>query len=88
MSLEGDVTAFTIMDDAVPTDDGFGPIDGKVHRIKIVPTVTTPNRDYRVTLKFVAITADHKTYPADDMLQDSTNDDKADIYTIVLPSVK
>ena len=88
VSLEGDVTAFTIMDDAVPTDDGFGPIDGKVHRIKIVPTVTTPNRDYRVTLKFVAITADHKTYPADDMLQDSTNDDKADIYTIVLPSVK
>lgn len=88
VSLEGDVTAFRIVDDAAPTDDGFGPIDGKVHRIKIVPTIATPDRDYKVTLKFVALTADHKTYPADDMLQDSNNDKKADFYTIVLRSVK
>lgn len=83
-SLEGDVTAFSIIDDAAPTDDGFGPIDSEVHRIKIVPQITSPDRDYKVTLKFVAITADHKTYPADDMLQDNDNDDEADIYTIVL----
>ena len=88
VSLEGDVTAFSIVDDAVPTDDGFGPIDGKVHRIKIVPTIATPERDYKVTLKFVALTADHKTYPADDMIQDNNNDAKADIYTVVLRSVK
>lgn len=88
VSLEGDVTAFRIVDDATPTDDGFGPIDGEVHRIKIVPQITTPDRDYRVTLKFVAITADHKTYPADDMLQDSDGDDEADIYTVVLEKVK
>ena len=88
VSLEGDVTAFRIVDDATPTDDGFGPIDGEVHRIKIVPQITTPDRDYRVTLKFVAITADHKTYPADDMLQDSNGDDNADIYTVVLEKVK
>jgi hypothetical protein len=88
VSLEGDVTAFRIVDDTAPTDDGFGPIDGKVHRIKIVPTIATPDRDYKVTLKFVALTADHKTYPADDMLQDSNNDKKADFYTIVLRSVK
>lgn len=88
VSLEGDVTAFTIIDDETPTDDGFGPIDGKVHRIKIAPMIATPDRDYRVKLKFVAITADHKILPADDMLQDSNNDDKADIYTIVLRSVK
>ena len=88
VSLEGDVTAFTIMDDVVPTDDGFGSIDGKVHRIKIVPAIATPNRDYKVTLKFVAVTADHKTYPADDMIQDKNNDKHADKYTIVLRSVK
>lgn len=88
VSLEGDVTAFSIVDDAAPTDDGFGPIDGKVHRIKIAPTIATPDRDYKVTLKFVAITADHKTYPADDMIQDNNNDGQADIYTIVLRSVK
>ena len=88
VSLEGDVTAFKIADDTAPTDDGFGPIDGKEHRIRIVPTIATPDRDYKVTLKFVAITADHKTYPADDMIQDSNGDDKADIYTVVLRSVK
>lgn len=88
VSLEGDVTAFRIVDDAAPTDDGFGPIDGKVHRIKIVPTIATPERDYKVKLKFVAITADHKTYPADDLLQDNDEDKEADIYTIVLRSVK
>lgn len=88
VSLEGDVTAFKIADDTAPTDDGFGPIDGKEHRIRIVPTIATPDRDYKVTLKFVAITADHKTYPADDMIQDSNGDKKADIYTVVLRSVK
>lgn len=84
VSLEGDVTAFTIMDDTDPTDDGFGPIDGEQHRIRVVPQITNPDRDYSVTLKFVAITADSKTYPADDMVQDYDNDDKADKYTIVL----
>lgn len=86
VSLEGDVTAFTIMDDAAPTDDGFGPIDGKQHRIRVVPLITNPDRDYSVTLKFVAVTADSKTYPADDMVQDCNGDDKADKYTIVLES--
>lgn len=86
VSLEGDVTAFTIMDDAAPTDDGFGPIDGKQHRIRVVPLISNPDRDYSVTLKFVAVTADSKTYPADDMVQDCNGDKKADKYTIVLES--
>ena len=87
-SLEGDVQAFTIHDDTEPTDDGFGPIDGKQHRIRIIPTITNPDRDYTVTLKFVAITVDGKTYPADDMVQDYNNDDKADVHSIVLQSVQ
>ena len=84
VSLEGDVTAFEVMDDAAPTDDGFGPIDGQVHRIRIVPKISSPDRDYKVTLRFVAITADSKTLPIDDMVQDNDNDDKADVYTIIL----
>lgn len=87
-SLEGDVQAFTILDDTEPTDDGFGPIDGKQHRICIIPTITNPDRDYTVTLKFVAITVDGKTYPADDIVQDYDNDDKADVHSIVLQSVQ
>ena len=83
VSLEGDVTKFKIIDDADPNDDGFGPIDGKLHRIKIRPTETSPERDYKVTLKFVAITADRsKILPADDMIQKAGKD------TIVLPRVK
>ena len=81
VSLEGDVNAFKILDDTAPTDDGFGPIDGKQHRIRIVPLISSPDRDYSVILKFVAITADSKTYPADDMVQG------ADRYTIVLENV-
>ena len=88
VSLEGDVQAFTILDDSEPTNDGFGPIDSKQHRIRIVPTVSNPDRDYSVTLKFVAITVDSKTYAADDMVQDYDNDDKADVHTIVLQSVQ
>lgn len=81
-SLEGDVAAFSIIDDTAPTNDGFGPIDGQVHRIRIKPNISSPDRDYTVRLKFVAITADGKTLPADDMIQntvtpwkDETTDD-------------
>lgn len=88
VSLEGDVQAFTVHDDTEPFDDGFGPIDGKKHRIRIVPTINNPDRNYSVTLKFVAITIDGKTYPADDMVQDYDNDSKADVHTILLQSVK
>ena len=85
VSLEGDVTAFSIIDDAAPTTDGFGPIDGEVHRIRIVPHISSPDRDYAVRLKFVAITAGAKTLPADDMIQNTDEDEEAEIYTIILP---
>lgn len=87
VSLEGDFTAFTIMDDAAPTDDGFGPIDGKQHRIRIVPQISNPDRDYSVTLKFVAVAVDSKTYSADELLQDYDNDEMAEKYTVVLECV-
>lgn len=87
VSLEGDFTAFTIMDDAAPTDDGFGPIDGKQHRIRIVPQISNPDRDYSVTLKFVAVAVDSKTYSADELLQNYDNDEMAEKYTVVLEGV-
>ena len=92
VSLEGDVTSFQIIDDAAPTNDGIGPIDGKIHRIKIVPIVNSPTSDHKVRLKFIAKSADgKKTFNADDVLQDDPeNDDdehEADIYTIILRKV-
>ena len=92
VSLEGDVTSFQIIDDAAPTNDGIGPIDGKTHRIKIVPIVNSPTSDHKVRLKFIAKSADgKKTFNADDVLQDDPeNDDdehEADIYTIILRKV-
>ena len=83
-SLEGRVDKFTIMDDTTPTTDGFGPIDGKQHRIRIVPLDNDPQESYSVKVKFVAITADSKTVSADNLLQDYTGDKHADRYTIVL----
>ena len=87
VSLEGDVTAFEIVDDTAPTDDGFGPIDGLQHTIKIVPLITNPSRDYSVRLKFVVITADTKILPADNMIQGTTSDHAVNYYDIVLQSV-
>lgn len=84
VSLEGDVTAFKIVDDTDPVEDGIGPVDGAEHTIQIVPIISNPERDYSVRLKFVVITADGKILPADDMIQDNNNDDKADPYTIIL----
>lgn len=88
VSLEGDVNEFHIIDDAAPTNDGIGPIDGKTHRIKIVPNIASPTRDYKVRLKFIAKSADgQKTFNADDVIQDDPTDGDehdADIYTIVL----
>lgn len=87
-SLEGDVTAFEILDDTAPIGDGFGPIDGTQHRIRVRPLINDPDRDYSVRVKFVAITAGGKTYPADDMLQDVNGDKKADPFTIILESTR
>ena len=87
-SLEGDITAFEILDDTAPIDDGFGPIDGTQHRIRVRPLINDPDRDYSVRVKFVAVTAGGKTYPADDMLQDVNGDKKADPFTIILESTR
>ena len=87
VSLEGDVTAFEIVDDTAPTDDGFGPIDGLQHTIKIVPLITNPSRDYSVRLKFVVVTADTKILPADNMIQGTTSENAVNYYDIVLQSV-
>ena len=88
VSLEGNVNEFHIIDDAAPTNDGIGPIDGKTHRIKIIPNIASPTRDYKVRLKFIAKSADgQKTFNADDVIQDDPTDGDehdADIYTIVL----
>lgn len=87
VSLEGDVTAFEIVDDTDPTDDGFGPIDGQQHKIKIVPLISNPDRDYVVRLKFVVVTADSKILPADNMIQGTDNNHNINYYNIILQSV-
>ena len=87
VSLEGDVTAFEIIDDTDPADDGFGPIDGQQHTIRIVPLISNPDRDYVVRLKFVVVTADSKILPADNMIQGTTSDHAVNYYDIVLQSV-
>ena len=65
----GDVTKFRIIDDSDNAYDGLGAIDGKLHRIKIEPLFSNEQESFKVRLKFTVITADNKTYPADDMVQ-------------------
>ena len=79
VSLEGDFSAFKILDDASPREDGIGPIDGKSHRIQIVPQITNPDRTYTAKLKFVVLTADGRVLHADEVIQPT-------IYDIVLLS--
>lgn len=91
---DGDVTSFKIEDDAEDANDGIGPIDGAIHRIKVTPLVKNPTRDYQVRLKFSVQTADGKTIPIDDIIQVEKNANgeivyengkpKQKIYTIVL----
>lgn len=79
VSLEGDFSAFKILDDASPREDGIGPIDGKLHRIQIVPQITNPDRQYSAKLKFAVLTADGRVLTADNVIQPT-------IYDIVLLS--
>lgn len=91
---DGDVTSFKIEDDAEDANDGIGPIDGAIHRIKVTPLVKNPTRDYQVRLKFSVQTADGKIIPIDDIIQVEKNANgeivyengkpKQKIYTIVL----
>lgn len=79
VSLEGDFSAFKILDNASPMEDGIGPIDGKSHLIRIVPQITNPDRTYTATLKFVVLTADGRVLQANSIIQPT-------IYEIVLQS--
>lgn len=88
VSLDGDITAFRIIDDTPPMEDAMGPIDGETHRIRIVPQISNPERTYNASLKFVVLTADGKVIPVDDLLQDEDGDGDADIYTIELQRTK
>ena len=91
---DGDVTSFKIEDDAEDANDGIGPIDGAIHRIKVTPLVKNPTMDYQVRLKFSVQTADDKIIPIDDIIQVEKNTNgeivyengkpKQKIYTIVL----
>lgn len=88
VSLDGDITAFRIIDDTPPMEDAIGPIDGEVHRLRIVPQISNPERAYNASLKFVVLTADGKVIPVDDLLQDEDGDGDADMYTIELQRTK
>lgn len=73
VSLKGDIEAFEI-------ENSQGPIDNNLHRIRILPKVINPERDYSVELEFVVITAKGETHIAN-VVQTQGHDD---IYSIVL----
>ena len=85
VSMEGDINAFEISDDRYPYDDQEGLV-GVESTIKLTPKITDPDRDYKVKLKFVVITADGKTIAIDSWLQDSDkNPSTNDVYQLILP---
>lgn len=88
VSMDGDITAFKIIDDTPPMEDAMGPIDGNIHRIRIVPQITNAERAYSISLKFAVLTADGKVIPVDNLVQDEDGDGDADIYTIELQRTK
>ena len=88
VSMDGDITAFKIIDDTPPMEDAMGPIDGNKHRIRIVPQITNAERAYSISLKFAVLTADGKVIPVDNLVQDEDGDGDADIYTIELQRTK
>ncbi|MBR5481369.1 MAG: fimbrillin family protein [Bacteroidaceae bacterium] len=91
---DGAVNSFQIIDDVDNKTEGIGPIDGRIHRIKIKPLENNPQTDYQVRLKFAVQTADGKTIPIDDVIQvekdangniiKENGKPKKKIYTIVL----
>ena len=85
VSMEGDIDAFEISDDRYPYDDKEGLVGVESH-ITLTPTITNPDKDYKVKLKFVVITADGKTIAIDSWLQDSDkNPSTNDVYQLILP---
>ena len=85
VSMEGDIDAFEISDDEYPYDDKGGSVGVESH-ITLTPTIPSPDKDYKVKLKFVIITADSKTIAIDSWLQDSDgNPSTSDIYQLILP---
>ena len=86
VSMEGDIDAFEISDDKFPYNDKEGLVGVESH-IMLTPIITNPDRDYKVKLKFVVITADGKTIAIDSRLQDSDgNPSTNDIYQLILPA--
>lgn len=73
VSLKGDIEAFEI-------ENSQGPIDNNLHRIRILPKVINPERDYSVELEFVVIRANGETHLANVVQTQGYND----IYSIVL----
>lgn len=77
VSLKGDIEAFEI-------ENSQGPIDNNLHRIRILPKVINPERDYSVELEFVVIRANGETHLANVVQTQGHND----IYSIVLQKAK
>lgn len=73
VSLKGDIEAFEI-------ENSQGLIDNNLHRIRILPKVINPERDYSVELEFVVIRANGEIHLAN-IVQTQVHND---IYSIVL----
>ena len=77
VSLVGDVNAFEV-------SPATGIIDSQTATIYVKPLVSSPTRDYKVQLKFTVRRSDGRMIDANTMIQ-CVNDNREDIYTVVLP---
>lgn len=68
-SLEGDYNAFKIEESIDIINDGRGPIDKQPHSIRITPLITSPERDYSVTLNLAVQTVDGSIISANEILE-------------------
>lgn len=58
ISLDGDFSAFELEEDSGAINDGMGPIDGKMHTVKIRPKIVDPKKDYVVKMNIAVMTSD------------------------------
>lgn len=58
ISLDGDFSAFELEEDSGAINDGMGPIDGRMHTVKIRPKIVDPKKDYVVKMNIAVMTSD------------------------------
>ncbi len=67
ISLDGDFSAFELEEDSGAINDGMGPIDGKMHTVKIRPKIVDPKKDYVVKMNIAVMTSDGEFISGNDI---------------------